>query len=190
MELILFRRSIVLECLHVRGYTVSGRRSVSCGRPKSAMRGRSGIGKDSLYVPGLVGSACVLRPLSEIRKMLAIMTSANQVLVKLPHSMMRWHKWVVLIAGSPGSALRAGRPPNLHIRPGIRRDLVTAQALRFVCTARAWPSWPRPSESRWQGDGVKTYATMNVARHIRVSNYRSNEPKNGPSPHKNITCDT
>src|SRR5450631_2634778 len=32
--------------------------------------------------------------------------------------------WVVLIAGSTGSALRAVRPPNLHITPGVRRDLV------------------------------------------------------------------
>src|ERR1019366_5209533 len=37
---------------------------------------------------------------------------------------MRWHKWVVLIAGSTGSALRAVRPPNLHITPVVRRDLV------------------------------------------------------------------
>jgi hypothetical protein len=37
---------------------------------------------------------------------------------------MRWHKWVVLIAGSTGSALRAVRPPNLHITPDVRRDLV------------------------------------------------------------------
>ena len=31
---------------------------------------------------------------------------------------------VVLIAGSTGSALRAVRPPNLHITPVARRDLV------------------------------------------------------------------
>jgi hypothetical protein len=37
---------------------------------------------------------------------------------------MRWHEWVVLIAGSTGSALRAVRPPNLHITPDARRDLV------------------------------------------------------------------
>ncbi|MGC2080030.1 MAG: hypothetical protein WA728_29240 [Xanthobacteraceae bacterium] len=37
--------------------------------------------------------------------------------VKSPHSMMLWHKWVVLITGSTGSALRAVRPPNLHITP-------------------------------------------------------------------------
>ena len=35
------------------------------------------------------------------------MPSADQVPVKNPHSIMRWHKWVVLIAGSTGSALRA-----------------------------------------------------------------------------------
>ena len=39
---------------------------------------------------------------------------------------MRWHKWVVLVAGSTGSALRAVRPPNLHITPVTRRDLVYA----------------------------------------------------------------
>jgi hypothetical protein len=42
------------------------------------------------------------------------MLSADQVPVNKPHSTMRWHEWVVLIAGSTGSALRAVRPPNLH----------------------------------------------------------------------------
>src|SRR5260370_42132048 len=55
---------------------------------------------------------------------LAIMPSADQVPVKSPHSTMHWHMWVVLIAGSTGSALRAVRPPNLHITPVARRDLV------------------------------------------------------------------
>jgi hypothetical protein len=32
---------------------------------------------------------------------------------------MRWHNWVVLTAGSTGSALRAVRPPNLHITPDV-----------------------------------------------------------------------
>src|SRR4029079_5716360 len=52
------------------------------------------------------------------------MPSADQVPVKTAHSTMRWHMWVVLIAGSTGSALRAVRPPNLHITPVARRDLV------------------------------------------------------------------
>src|ERR1700757_915838 len=47
------------------------------------------------------------------------MPSADQVPVKSPHSTMLWHKWVVLIAGSTGSALRAVRPPNLHITPVV-----------------------------------------------------------------------
>src|ERR1700683_150925 len=51
------------------------------------------------------------------------MPSADQVPVNNTHSIaMRWHKWVVLIAGSTGSALRAVRPPNLHITPDIRRE--------------------------------------------------------------------
>src|SRR4029078_11091376 len=54
------------------------------------------------------------------------MPSADQVPVKSPHSTMQWHIWVVLIARSTGSALRAVPPPNLHITPGDRRDLVPA----------------------------------------------------------------
>src|SRR5260370_9189739 len=52
------------------------------------------------------------------------MPSADQVPTKLSHSTMLWHEWVVLIAGSTGSALRAVRPPNLHITPVVRRDFV------------------------------------------------------------------
>src|SRR5258705_11921146 len=54
------------------------------------------------------------------------MPSADQVPIKLPHLTMLRPKWVVLIAGSTGSALRAVRPPNLHITPIDRRDLVYA----------------------------------------------------------------
>src|SRR6476660_9975069 len=52
------------------------------------------------------------------------MPSADQVPTKSSHSRMLWHKWVVLIAGSTGFALRAVRPPHLHITPVVRRDLV------------------------------------------------------------------
>jgi hypothetical protein len=51
-------------------------------------------------------------------KPLAIMPSADQVPVKSSHSTMQWHLWVVLIAGSTGSALRAVCPSNLHTTPG------------------------------------------------------------------------
>src|SRR5262245_24706357 len=47
------------------------------------------------------------------------MPSADQVPVKNPHSRMQWHMWVVLIAGSTGSALRTVRLPNLHITPHV-----------------------------------------------------------------------
>src|SRR5499433_3045795 len=40
------------------------------------------------------------------------MPSADRVPVKTTHSTMRWPKWVVPIAGSTGSALRAVCPPN------------------------------------------------------------------------------
>src|SRR5438067_7959602 len=89
------------------------------------------------------------------------MPSADQVPVKTAHSTMRWHKWVVLIAGSTGSALRAVRPPNLYITPVVRRDLVyrasatgslyrsplaiMAQAIRAILLASA--RWRRP----WSG---------------------------------------
>ncbi len=75
---------------------------------------------------------------------LAIMPSADQVPVKTPHSTMHWHKWVVLIAGSAGSALRAVRPPNLHITPDVGAILVTPQVRRVPCSDHPWPSWPMP----------------------------------------------
>ena len=39
--------------------------------------------------------------------------------VQKPAFEMHWHKWVVLIAGSTGSALRAVGSPNLHITPDV-----------------------------------------------------------------------
>src|SRR5438034_3667440 len=60
------------------------------------------------------------------------MPSADQVPVKSPHSMMHWHMWVVLIAGSTGSALRAVRPPNLLIAPDVQRDLLRRKRDGFL----------------------------------------------------------
>jgi hypothetical protein len=47
------------------------------------------------------------------------MPSADQVPIKSTHSKMLWPKWVVLIAGSTGTALRAVRPPNRYVTPGV-----------------------------------------------------------------------
>src|ERR1700688_4314848 len=52
------------------------------------------------------------------------MASADQVQTNNSHSRMLWHEWVVLIARSAASALRAVRTPNLHITPVVRRDFV------------------------------------------------------------------
>ena len=46
------------------------------------------------------------------------MPSADQVPVKSTHSMMLWPMWVVLIAGSTGTALSAVRLPNHYVTPG------------------------------------------------------------------------
>src|SRR5436190_3782808 len=62
------------------------------------------------------------------------MPSADQVPVKTAHSTMRWHKWVVLIAGSTGSALRAVRPPNLHITSDVRRGPLCRKRDGFLIT--------------------------------------------------------
>src|SRR6516164_8172998 len=62
---------------------------------------------------------------------LAIMPSADQVPVNNPHSKMQWHKWVVLIAGSTGSALRAVRPPNSHITPDVDGSHSRRKCSRF-----------------------------------------------------------
>ena len=82
---------------------------------------------------------------------LAIMPSADQVPVKSPHSIMHWHFWVVLIAGSTGSALRAVRPPNLHIAPDGGAISFTLLMRRVPCSVHPWPSWPTPSSrSCWR----------------------------------------
>jgi hypothetical protein len=84
------------------------------------------VGKSFLHVCSIGRCSHVFGLLVRHTRPLAIMPSADQVPIRSTHSTMRWHKWVVLIAGSTGSALRAVRPPNLHITPEVRRDLVYA----------------------------------------------------------------
>src|SRR5215470_950273 len=108
------------------GLTTSGHPHVTAEGLKSAMCGRLRVGKENLHVTGLGRCSHVFGLLARHTGPLAIMPSADQVPVKTSHSRMLWHEWVVLIAGSTGSALRAVRPPNLHITPDTRRDLATA----------------------------------------------------------------
>src|SRR5262245_25199976 len=61
------------------------------------------------------------------------MPSADQVPIKTAHSKMLWPKWVVLIAGSTGTALRAVRPPNRYVTPGCpARDRLGRKRGRFL----------------------------------------------------------
>jgi hypothetical protein len=122
---------------------------------RGAMCGRLRVDKDFLHVCSIGRCSHVFGLWMRLTWPLAIMPSADQVPVKSTHSTMHWHMWVVLIAGSTGSALRAVRPPNLHIRPVARRDLVMPPARRDSCNARPWPSSPRPFgraywRARWQ----------------------------------------
>jgi hypothetical protein len=71
------------------------------------------------------------------------MLSADQVPVKTPHSRMQWHKWVVLIAGSTGSALRAVRPPNLHITPDVGAISLDLQRGRIIVALASSHHRPR-----------------------------------------------
>src|SRR5208282_4589073 len=75
------------------------------------------------------------------------MPSADQVPTKSSHSTMLWHMWVVLIAGSTGSALRAVRPPNLHITPVVRRDLAYRASATGSLYRSPLASWP---PCRWR----------------------------------------
>jgi hypothetical protein len=87
------------------------------------MCGRLRVGKDFLHVCSIGRCAHVFGLCVRHTRPLAIMPSADQVPINNPHSTMLGGNWVVLIAGSTGSALRAVRPPNLHITPDVRRDL-------------------------------------------------------------------
>src|ERR1017187_4648084 len=86
------------------------------------------------------------------------MPSADQVPINIPHSTMLGGSWVVLIAGSTVSALRAVRPPNLHITPGVRRDLVhRASATGFVALALGHhgPGHPRNLVRKCDGGDLR-----------------------------------
>src|SRR6476620_3700525 len=86
------------------------------------------------------------------------MPSADQVPTKLSHSTMLWHDWVVLIAGSTGSALRAVRPPNLHAGCPARFRLPRKRDWFLVSLA---PSHHGPDHS---GDFVGERDSRNLRR--------------------------
>src|SRR6476620_10589828 len=83
------------------------------------MCGRRRVGKSFLHVCSIGRCSHVFGLLVRHTRPLAIMPSADQVPIRSTHSTMRWHRWVVLIAGSTGFALRAVCSPNLHITPDV-----------------------------------------------------------------------
>ena len=111
----------------VIGYVRFGSKADMCSaKPHvrfTPMCGRLRVGKDFLHVCSIGRCAHVFGLCVRHTRPLAIMPSADQVPINNPHSTMLGGNWVVLIAGSTGSALRAVRPPNVHITPDVRRDL-------------------------------------------------------------------
>src|SRR5512132_2926681 len=102
------------------------------------MCGRLRVGKNFLHVCSIGRCSHVFGLSVRHTGPLAIMPSADQVPVNNTHSTMRWHKWVVLIAGSTGSALRAVRPSNPHASletHGVRQLLV-------YCLGKREGDWP------------------------------------------------
>ena len=86
----------------------------------------SGLARTFFTSAAGVGAAMCSASFSAVHVTAGHNASADQVPVNRTHSTMLWPMWVVLIAGSTGSALRAARPPNRHITPIARCDLVQA----------------------------------------------------------------
>src|SRR6478752_5148613 len=107
------------------------------------------------------------------------MPSADQVPVNSSHSRMQWPEWVVLIAGSTGSALRAVRPPNLHITPwgnsSPNRKVASDSRVIRVCNRplqerhRTGLSYTRKNESRVSIEGPEVLLEPNSAQAIAVT---------------------
>ena len=74
--------------------------AIDCVCLLCAMCGRLRVGKSFLHVCSIGRCSHVFGLLVRHTRPLAIMPSADQVPIRSTHSTMRWHKWVVLIAGS------------------------------------------------------------------------------------------
>jgi hypothetical protein len=102
----------------VRFRAVTDHPSRQLPRLGCAMCGRLRVGKAFLHVCRLVGAAMCSACLC------GHMTAGHNAFRgsgpgQKPAFEMHWHKWVVLIAGSTGSALRAVGPPNFLLTPDV-----------------------------------------------------------------------
>ena len=110
---------------HVHSTSNSRRRRTSTACPGCAMCGRLRVGKSLFHVLQHWSVQPCVRPLDAAHMTAGHNALADRVPTNNSHSRMPWHMWVVLIAGSTGSALRAVRPPNhFKLTPVAQRDLV------------------------------------------------------------------
>ena len=148
-----------LPVRYVRCYSNSRQTRVLSDCPLCAMCGRLRVGKSFLHACSIGRCSHVFGLLVRHTGPLAIMPCADQVPVNSSHSTMRWHKWVVLIAGSTGSALRAVRPPTFTSRRISDAVSFTPRARPVACSARLWPSSPRPcAQSCWPARWLRPWS--------------------------------
>ena len=99
-------------------------RTCRCAAITDAMFGRLQVGKDLLHVLQHWSVQSCVRPFNAVHMTAghnALRGSGPDQQLAFKNAMTQW---VVLIAGSTGSALRAVRPPNLNITPVVRRGIL------------------------------------------------------------------
>jgi hypothetical protein len=123
------------------------------------MCGRLRVGKRFLHVCSIGRCSHVSGLSARHTGPLAIMPSADQVPIKSSHSMMLWPKWVVLIARSTGSGLRAVRPSQLFTSRRVAGTVsFTPPRRRVPGNARLLSSWPRPFvPAYWRAQWPRPY---------------------------------
>jgi hypothetical protein len=153
LQLLMGQAAWMTACKLVR----MGACAMQLGCPLWAMCGRLRVGKNFLHVAAHWSVRPCVRPFSAV-----LMTaghnalSADQVPIKSTHSTMRWHKWVVLTAGSTGAlhyvlfAL-----PTFTSRRMSGAILFRPPARSVPCSVHLWSSWPTPSarvcwQARWR----------------------------------------
>jgi hypothetical protein len=107
------------------------------------------------------------------------MLSADQVPIKLPHLTMLRPKWVVLIAGPTGSALRAVRPPNLHITPGPARFRLSRKRDGFLVSLAPGHHGPdHPRDFVGKRDSRNLWARIALITEVcwRMNRWRARSP--------------
>jgi len=120
------------------------------------------------------------------------MPSSDQVPVKSMHFMMLWPKWVVLIAGSIGAALRAVRPSNRYIKSGrfplVWQDKESFHVGSGLGFGRSpyWKGVPHSSEYTlvWINDDMMSRAVVMRRSGVRGGVQRHQKASCRSAPHR------